>query len=82
MLNLLRSRRVLSVYDSAELYLKWSVQGLSISVNALAAAGDVLIAASLCFLLYRSRTGYRRYVDGCSRRAHLTYIFAYADRTP
>ncbi|KIM42553.1 hypothetical protein M413DRAFT_26593 [Hebeloma cylindrosporum] len=32
---------------------------LSISVNVLAAAGDVLIAGSLCFLLHRSRTGFQ-----------------------
>ncbi|KAG6809991.1 hypothetical protein H0H92_013798 [Tricholoma furcatifolium] len=33
---------------------------LSISVNALAAAGDVLIALILCTLLHRSRTGFHR----------------------
>ncbi|KAF8631313.1 hypothetical protein AX15_002459 [Amanita polypyramis BW_CC] len=33
---------------------------LSILVNALAAASDVLIAASLCTLLHRSRTGFHR----------------------
>ncbi|KAG6833998.1 hypothetical protein H0H93_012676, partial [Arthromyces matolae] len=33
---------------------------LSISVNALAAAGDVLIAGILCTLLHRSRTGFQR----------------------
>ncbi|TFK37407.1 hypothetical protein BDQ12DRAFT_736268 [Crucibulum laeve] len=33
---------------------------LSILVNALAAAGDVLIAAALCTLLHRSRTGFQR----------------------
>ncbi|KAF9554442.1 hypothetical protein CPC08DRAFT_712905 [Agrocybe pediades] len=33
---------------------------LSILVNALAAAGDVLIAASLCALLHFSRTGFQR----------------------
>jgi hypothetical protein len=33
---------------------------LSILVNALAAAGDVLIAATLCVLLHRSRTGFQR----------------------
>ncbi|KAF8877106.1 hypothetical protein BD779DRAFT_1677486 [Infundibulicybe gibba] len=33
---------------------------LSIMVNALAAAGNVLIAATLCTLLHRSRTGFRR----------------------
>ncbi|KAF8240251.1 hypothetical protein L208DRAFT_1449568 [Tricholoma matsutake] len=33
---------------------------LSIMVNALAAAGDVLIAGILCTLLHRSRTGFQR----------------------
>ncbi|KAF9465638.1 hypothetical protein BDZ94DRAFT_1253580 [Collybia nuda] len=33
---------------------------LSITVNALAAAGDVLIAGILCTLLHRSRTGFHR----------------------
>ncbi|THU96236.1 hypothetical protein K435DRAFT_839124 [Dendrothele bispora CBS 962.96] len=36
------------------------LQGLSISVNALAAIGDVLIAASLIALLHRSKTGFKR----------------------
>ncbi|KAF8868944.1 hypothetical protein BD779DRAFT_1590374 [Infundibulicybe gibba] len=31
-----------------------------LTVNALAAAGNVLIAATLCTLLHRSRTGFRR----------------------
>jgi hypothetical protein len=38
-----------------------SEQNLSIIVNALAAAGDVLIAGILCILLHRSRTGFQRY---------------------
>ncbi|KIK02541.1 hypothetical protein K443DRAFT_96699 [Laccaria amethystina LaAM-08-1] len=33
---------------------------LSIIVNALAAAGDVLIAGTLCIILHRSRTGFHR----------------------
>ncbi|EMD41094.1 hypothetical protein CERSUDRAFT_91852 [Gelatoporia subvermispora B] len=33
---------------------------LSMTVNALAAAGDVLIAAILCTMLHRSRTGFKR----------------------
>ncbi|CAK5267359.1 unnamed protein product [Mycena citricolor] len=33
---------------------------LSIMVNTLAAAGDVFIAATLCTLLHRSRTGFHR----------------------
>ena len=35
-------------------------QYLSILVNALAAAGDVLIAATLCINLHFSRTGFSR----------------------
>ncbi|KJA13230.1 hypothetical protein HYPSUDRAFT_202593 [Hypholoma sublateritium FD-334 SS-4] len=37
-----------------------SLKYLSILVNALAAAGDVLIAATLCFNLHFSRTGFSR----------------------
>lgn len=37
------------------------LQDLSILVNALAAAGDVLIAAALCTLLHFSRTGFQRW---------------------
>ncbi|KAJ7780331.1 hypothetical protein DFH07DRAFT_470123 [Mycena maculata] len=36
------------------------LKALSISVNALAAAGDLFIAATLCGLLIRSRTGFHR----------------------
>ncbi|KAI0959388.1 hypothetical protein AcW1_004224 [Taiwanofungus camphoratus] len=36
------------------------LKGLSMSVNAIAAAGDLVIALSLCFMLHRSRTGFRR----------------------
>ena len=45
----------------------WSVltsinpeQQLALMVNALAAAGDVLIAVMLCILLRQSRTGFQR----------------------
>ncbi|KAJ2914321.1 hypothetical protein MD484_g6095, partial [Candolleomyces efflorescens] len=37
-----------------------NLEALSITVNALAAAGDVLIAATLCTILHRSRTGFHR----------------------
>ncbi|KIM35753.1 hypothetical protein M413DRAFT_325932 [Hebeloma cylindrosporum] len=37
-----------------------TLEYLSISVNALAAAGDVLIAGALCTLLHLSRTGFQR----------------------
>lgn len=37
-----------------------TLKPLSMSVNALAAAGDVLIAVFLCTLLQQSRTGFRR----------------------
>ena len=33
------------------------------SVNALAAAGDVAIAVSMCTLLHTSRTGFRKFVE-------------------
>jgi len=32
------------------------------TVNALAAAGDVLIAIVLCTMLQKSRTGFKRYI--------------------
>ncbi|KAH7931261.1 hypothetical protein BV22DRAFT_1027496 [Leucogyrophana mollusca] len=37
-----------------------TLKALSMSVNAVAAAGDVLIAILLCWLLQNSRTGFRR----------------------
>ncbi|KAL9713310.1 hypothetical protein Ac2012v2_002915 [Leucoagaricus gongylophorus] len=36
------------------------LKGLSIAVNVLAAAGDLVIAASLCVILHQSRTGFKR----------------------
>ncbi|KIK04879.1 hypothetical protein K443DRAFT_92257, partial [Laccaria amethystina LaAM-08-1] len=36
------------------------LQPLSLSSNALGAAGDIVIAATLCTLLHRSRTGFHR----------------------
>lgn len=36
------------------------IKGLSLATNALAAAGDIVIAASLCTILQRSRTGFHR----------------------
>ncbi|KAI0771484.1 hypothetical protein BD413DRAFT_54768 [Trametes elegans] len=36
------------------------IKGLSISINAFAAAGDVTIAAILCTILHRSRTGFTK----------------------
>lgn len=38
------------------------IKGLSISINAFAAAGDVTIAAILCTILHYSRTGFSKYV--------------------
>ncbi|KAJ8514860.1 hypothetical protein ONZ45_g7648 [Pleurotus djamor] len=38
------------------------LKGLSMTVNILAAAGDALIAASLVYLLQRSRTGFKKWV--------------------
>jgi hypothetical protein len=39
-----------------------SHQNLSIAVNAVAAAGDVLIAIVLCTILQKARTGFKRYI--------------------
>ncbi|KAG1792445.1 uncharacterized protein HD556DRAFT_1379585 [Suillus plorans] len=36
------------------------IRSLSMSINAVAAAGDILIAVLLCTFLQRSRTGFRR----------------------
>ncbi|KAK7046000.1 hypothetical protein VNI00_006995 [Paramarasmius palmivorus] len=36
------------------------INGLTISINALSAAADVLIAAALCIILYRAKTGFKR----------------------
>ncbi|KAI0663000.1 hypothetical protein C8Q70DRAFT_484445 [Cubamyces menziesii] len=36
------------------------IKGLSISINAFAAAGDVTIAAILCTILHQSRTGFSK----------------------
>jgi len=35
------------------------ISSLTMSINALSTAADVIIAASLCFLLQRSRTGFK-----------------------
>ncbi|KAF9059048.1 hypothetical protein BDP27DRAFT_528006 [Rhodocollybia butyracea] len=35
------------------------ISGLTLSINALSTAADVIIAASLCYLLARSRTGFK-----------------------
>jgi len=45
----------LSTFDQLD-----GLKPLSMTVNALAAAGDVLIAAILCTMLHRSRTGFKR----------------------
>ncbi|KAK2467378.1 hypothetical protein APHAL10511_000613 [Amanita phalloides] len=37
-----------------------ALKDLSLTVNILAASGDVLIAGALCTLLHKSRTGFRR----------------------
>ena len=39
-----------------------SLKSLSLTVNAMTAVTDVTIAAVLCYLLQKSRTGFRRYV--------------------
>ncbi|SJL15367.1 uncharacterized protein ARMOST_18860 [Armillaria ostoyae] len=50
---------LINVHTFAELA---TLKYLSISVNALAASGDVLIAGTLCLLLHRSRTGFQKKV--------------------
>ena len=53
----------LKVTNHIQWKVDWSdllLQPLSITVNALAAAGDVLIAGTLCTLLHLSRTGFHR----------------------
>ncbi|KAL0581289.1 hypothetical protein V5O48_000772 [Marasmius crinis-equi] len=37
-----------------------TLKGLSITVNVLAVASDLYIAVALCFLLHRSKTGYKK----------------------
>ncbi|KAF5371406.1 hypothetical protein D9615_009697 [Tricholomella constricta] len=37
-----------------------TISPITISINALSAAADVLIAASLCIMLHRARTGFKR----------------------
>ena len=55
----MHSQKVILIYRGQ--YLKPSTfsfdQNLSIAINVLAAAGDLLIAASLCTILHLSRTG-------------------------
>lgn len=43
-------------------FLRDDLQSLTITINALSAAADVIIATSLCILLHRQRTGFRRCV--------------------
>jgi hypothetical protein len=54
-------------------------QYLSIAVNVLAAAGDILIAAALCRLLYLSRTGFKRCLCPRTVRKSYTYLFIRTD---
>ncbi|KAI0334812.1 hypothetical protein GY45DRAFT_1367269 [Cubamyces sp. BRFM 1775] len=56
---------VAMAYSIKALYLNTfvdlvQIKGLSISINAFAAAGDVTIAAILCTILHRSRTGFSK----------------------
>lgn len=59
------------------------LQSLSIAVNALAAAGDLIIAASLCIILHQSRTGFQRYVKQAlnSKLGHIYSKFLLVDPT-
>ncbi|KAG6917109.1 hypothetical protein DXG01_003929 [Tephrocybe rancida] len=68
LVNPLYSSIILRPYGSVSKAVLWfrtfvelqRLKYLSITVNALAAAGDVLIAMILCTLLHRSRTGFHR----------------------
>ncbi|KAH9894219.1 hypothetical protein C8Q73DRAFT_745781 [Cubamyces lactineus] len=56
---------ILVAGEFCDLYLKTfldlvQIKGLSISINAFAAAGDVTIAAILCTILHQSRTGFSK----------------------
>ncbi|KAI9001154.1 hypothetical protein BD414DRAFT_473793 [Trametes punicea] len=56
---------VTMAYSIKALYLKTfvdlvQIKGLSISINAFAAVGDVTIAVILCTILHRSRTGFSK----------------------
>ncbi|KAL7282081.1 hypothetical protein ACG7TL_003550 [Trametes sanguinea] len=56
---------VAMAYSIKALYFKTfvdlvQIKGLSISINAFAAAGDVCIAAILCTILHNSRTGFNK----------------------
>jgi hypothetical protein len=50
------------------------LQALSVTVNALAAAGDVFIAGTLTWLLHRSRTGFHRYFPSIFRLRLSDYV--------
>lgn len=46
-------------------------QELTLSINAITAATDVLIAAILCSMLHGSRTGFKRYLGFVTALTHL-----------
>jgi len=60
-----------------------SKQHLSITVNVLAAAGDVIIAIVLCYMLQKSRTGFKKSVVFVffSLFAHLAVVSAFRSDT-
>ena len=58
--------RVVALFQVIDFFcVAFQLQNLSMTVNALAAAGDVLIAIAMVILLHTSRTGFRKCV--CSR---------------
>ncbi len=53
---------IIQLYSPLDDNLKYlSFQGLSITVNALAAASDLIIAGTLTYLLQTSKTGFKRH---------------------
>ena len=51
------------------------------AVNALAAGGDVLIAFVLCFMLQKSRTGFKRFTYLFISLSVLLKVLFISDRT-
>ncbi|KAF9449607.1 hypothetical protein P691DRAFT_634705, partial [Macrolepiota fuliginosa MF-IS2] len=49
------------------------LKSLSIAMNTLVAAGDLLIATTLCIVLHQSRTGFQRYASS------IFYVYFHTD---
>ncbi len=53
--------RLLALANSYVLTTYRCLQNVTIVIDCASCAADILIAGSLCVLLHRSRTGFRRY---------------------